>query len=404
MAIYHCSVKPVQRSKARSAVAAAAYRSRSAIYDERTGLGYSYEAKSRDLVHAEIVGFPGDRASLWNLAEACETRKDATTAREFEVALPAELSREENIELTRQFSEWLNETQGCAVDFCIHSGAGDNPHAHILTTTRSVDEKGTFSAEKIAREWSDKKRKAHGLPGRQSELMTVRKQWEQFVNAQLEPENQVDHRSHQDRGLDEVPQIHIGPTAHAMQKEKGIKTERVKRNEEIKSINVDIRNLLGELDEVHQEKEKAGKENIRKQTIALVEKEPLPEATGMNRRDQSALSKWWESVKERLEKATRKFKPAAKTFSQETAQDHAQTVAAGKNYSPELIEKAGLMGPPKEPRQPEPQEPEKGKSSLLEQAQGIEHLRSGKLGNSGTKQPQKPTWKRWGDHDPYTPK
>jgi len=123
VAIYHLTAKPVQRSAGKSSVAAAAYRSRSTLYDERQNMSFSYSA-ALDLVHAEIVGFSGDRGTLWNMAEAMENRKDATTAREYEVALPRELCEPAQIELAREFATWLNDTQGCVVDFAIHSGSG----------------------------------------------------------------------------------------------------------------------------------------------------------------------------------------------------------------------------------------------------------------------------------------
>src|SRR3546814_7783441 len=40
-----------------------------------------------------------DRERLWNAAELAETRKNATVAREYEIALPVELSTDERREL-----------------------------------------------------------------------------------------------------------------------------------------------------------------------------------------------------------------------------------------------------------------------------------------------------------------
>ena len=96
MAIYHLSVKAISRSAGRSATAAAAYRAGCKIADERTGEIHDYTRKggvqSADLVLPD--GAPEwafDRSALWNAAESAEKRKDACVAREFEVALPAEL-------------------------------------------------------------------------------------------------------------------------------------------------------------------------------------------------------------------------------------------------------------------------------------------------------------------------
>src|SRR5881275_2353335 len=102
--MFHLSVKPISRAAGRSATAAAAYRSGQLIVDERTGEVHDYTRKS-DVVHSEILVPPGapawaeDRTALWNAAEAAERRKDARVARDYEVAIPKELTREEGIEL-----------------------------------------------------------------------------------------------------------------------------------------------------------------------------------------------------------------------------------------------------------------------------------------------------------------
>ena len=44
-----------------------------------------------------------DREKLWNAVEEVETAKDSRLAREFVVALPIELSREQQIELLQDF-------------------------------------------------------------------------------------------------------------------------------------------------------------------------------------------------------------------------------------------------------------------------------------------------------------
>ncbi len=76
-----------------------------------------------------------DRSTLWNAAEFAEKRKDARVAREFEVALPHELSAEERLEAAREMAQELADRYGAAVDFAIHAPheASDvrNHHAHI---------------------------------------------------------------------------------------------------------------------------------------------------------------------------------------------------------------------------------------------------------------------------------
>ncbi|WP_162129817.1 MobA/MobL family protein, partial [Sinorhizobium fredii] len=100
MAINHLSAKPISRSSGRSAVASAAYRCAVRLTNERDGLVHDFTRKE-GVEHTEIVLPEGvsadwalDRSTLWNAAEFAENRKDARVAREFEIALPHELSAE----------------------------------------------------------------------------------------------------------------------------------------------------------------------------------------------------------------------------------------------------------------------------------------------------------------------
>src|SRR5271157_1283857 len=176
MASYHLSAKIVQRSSGRSAVAAAAYRSRSSIYDKSQGLTFDYTRK-KDLAHSEIL-LPehapsrlADRPTLWNEVEKVERRRDAQLAREIELALPAELTLNQNIELVREFVTTNFVEHGMIADINIHTKK-DNPHAHILLTTREVNENG-FG--KKVRSWNAT-----------SKLLTWREEWAKIQNQKLQ--------------------------------------------------------------------------------------------------------------------------------------------------------------------------------------------------------------------------
>ena len=203
MASYHLSAKMVQRSSGRSAVAAAAYRSRTTMYDQRQGLTFDYSRK-KDLSHSEIF-LPEhapekfkDRPTLWNEVEKAERRCDAQLAREIEVALPSELTLEQNKELVREFVRDNFVDQGMIADVNIHTKKG-NPHAHILLTTREVSEKG-FG--KKVRSWNAN-----------AKLQHWREEWAKLQNQKLLSSGhdiQVDHRSFEDRGIELIPQTHLG--------------------------------------------------------------------------------------------------------------------------------------------------------------------------------------------------
>ena len=101
MAIYHLEAKVVGRGAGRSAVAASAYLSCSRLYNDYDGIQHDY-TKKQGLVWQEVF-LPEyapqewqDREKLWNAVEEVETAKDSRLAREFVVALPIELSREQH--------------------------------------------------------------------------------------------------------------------------------------------------------------------------------------------------------------------------------------------------------------------------------------------------------------------
>ncbi len=254
MAIYHLTTKAVSRAKGQSSIASAAYRSGEKIENERTGEIADYTRK-QEVDHKEIIGFDGSRSELWNKAEKAEKRKDATLAKEYEVALPKELNREQKIELAREYGNYLHERHKVAVDICIHKIDSDNPHAHILTTTREV-KNGNELGDKTAREWSDTKRKKHGLEGRKQDLLEARQKWEECANRALERaqvRERIDHRSLKNQGIDREPQIHVGATATAMER-KGIQTERGNINRS----RMDLVKLKNEFNQVHAQRVKLG--------------------------------------------------------------------------------------------------------------------------------------------------
>ena len=158
MASYHLSVKTVKRSAGRSATAAAAYRSASVIECDREGRMHDYTAKRGVeacfiLAPADAPDWAQDRAALWNAAEARETRSNSVTAREWELALPSEISDAARIEITRAFAAQLVERYGVAADVAIHAphreGDQRNHHAHILTTTRVLSAEGLTDKTRI---------------------------------------------------------------------------------------------------------------------------------------------------------------------------------------------------------------------------------------------------------------
>lgn len=241
MAIFHCQAKAISRATGRSATAAAAYRAGCRIEDTRTGEIHDYRNKKGATPH-EIITADGtkiDRSELWNLAEAAEKRKDAKVAREWELALPEELSPEARTALALSFAKELADRYGVAADVCIHepgkNGDSRNHHAHILTTTR------TFSKGQLG----EKTRILDRPMTSGKEVEKMREKWAELVNLSLEKaglEARIDSRSLADQGIPRLPTVHVGPTATAMER-KGKSTERgainrtrIAQNQEIEEL------------------------------------------------------------------------------------------------------------------------------------------------------------------------
>ena len=211
------------------------------------------------MLHSELV-LPADagewsRSRLWNAAEQAEKRKDGRTAREWEIALPDELSAQERRELTVRFAKGLAAKYGCAVDIALHApdreGDQRNWHAHLLTTTRKVSA-GAFG-EKCGIELSDTKRLSLGLGPARIEVESVRQMWADQVNRQLEEaqsSERVDHRSiavqreeaiqnkQQAKviALDRAPQVKLGWKVIQMER-RGASSDRGNQLREVKSEN-----------------------------------------------------------------------------------------------------------------------------------------------------------------------
>lgn len=316
MAIYHCHCKIISRGQGRSAVGAAAYRSGEKLYNEYDGIEHDYTKKG-GVAYSEIMLCENapkeyqDRQTLWNAVEKIEKGSKAQLAREYEVALPVELSREEQIQLVRDFAKENFVDKEMCVDFSIHDKENGNPHAHIMLTTRPINENGEWGMKEKKDYMRDENGERVPLIDKKTGLQKVdsrnRKQWKreyvQFndwntkdflyrsreswaekVNQELERKNvpqRVDHRSYNEQGIEQIPTQHIGVSANAMEK-RGIESQRGNENREIKKANGQIQTI--EILEKQTQKEIAFiREDIswnrHHEEIAKIE-EMLPKAAG----------------------------------------------------------------------------------------------------------------------------
>ena len=221
--------------------------------------------RKRGIVHSEIL-LPSnappdfqDRGTLWNSVEQIEKACNSQLARELEVALPIELSREEQVRLVRAYCSSQFVSRGMCADFNIHDTGSGNPHAHILLTMRPMDAHGKWrpksKKEYVLDENGERIRLSSGrYKTRKVDLVdwnsqenaeVWRKVWADLANEFLERNNRperIDHRSYERQGVDLLPTIHEGATVRAMEK-KGIRTEKGEFNRWIKATNAVIKDI-----------------------------------------------------------------------------------------------------------------------------------------------------------------
>lgn len=253
--------------------------------DDSTGLVHDF-TKKRGVVFTEVA-LPAhvppeyaDRNVLWNAVEKVEKKSNAQLAREIEVALPKELSRECQIEIVRRYVQDNFVSVGMCADWALHVARcpGDigsartgaerrksdgNPHAHIMLTMRGIKSDGT---------WAQKEKKVYALDedgnriplidpatgeqklGKRNEKLwkriTVepndwndhskaeiwRKSWADICNEYLSLEQQIDHRSYKRQELDLEPTIHEGYRARKMEKA-GFVSNRCEYNRIVRKLN-----------------------------------------------------------------------------------------------------------------------------------------------------------------------
>lgn len=250
MAIYHLSMQVISRSKGQSAVASAAYRSGEQLVDERTGeiKHYQRETDPETMILApeNSPEWVYDRNRLWNEVEGAEKRKDSQLAREINIALPNELSNEQQKELIQEFAQKEFVDKGMVADIAIHRDDLNNPHAHVMLTMRTIDENG-FG--KKNREWNadfaNSKQNERGYVKSSEQCLDIREQWANHANKALEQANvneRISHLSHDARGLEQLPTVHLGHVANEMEK-RGVQTDRGDLNRDREEYNAQVIDL-----------------------------------------------------------------------------------------------------------------------------------------------------------------
>jgi hypothetical protein len=216
MASFHLSIKNGKKGKAASH---SAYIAREGKYG-RNGKGEDLQLRQ----HGNLPSWAGDQPAIfWSAADKFE-RSNGTAYVEFEMALPVELTATQRVELVKEFAERVGGNK--PYEFAIHApeaalGKVSQPHAHLMVNNRVPDDVDRprelhFRRYNAAHpELGGCKKDSGGRHRGEMKVLavSVRETWAQLQNQYLEKEghaDRVDHRSYRDRGLDKVPERHLG--------------------------------------------------------------------------------------------------------------------------------------------------------------------------------------------------
>lgn len=245
MALFHLNVSSIGKSSGSSACASAAYRSCSAITqtikDPQTGIEISYIhdfSNKKGLAFSKVFAPEGadgwclNRQELWNKVEIREAHIRGRYARDIKLALQKEFTLEQNIQI---LSEYVKDTfvrDGIIADVNIHMDDTNNPHAHIMLTTRKLEMNDND-------EWvfGNKNR----LLDSKGWLVQIRNNWSDINNKYFmihDIDQSISHESYEDRGLGFIKStIHEGAAKHTENQD--IALERPEYNRDIVNQNLE---------------------------------------------------------------------------------------------------------------------------------------------------------------------
>ena len=294
LAIFHCNIQIIGRSSGKTATAAAAYRSGTKIVDDEFGKTHDYTRKggvafSEILLCANAPSKYSERQILWNEVQKIEKQKNAQLCREIEVALPIEFSRNEQIEVVREYIKKNFTDKGMIADWSLHDKSDGNPHAHILLTMRPLKPNGEWGAKRkdsyvlddsgnripvIDPKTGKQKIGARGKKmwerisvsltdwNDQTKAEEWRKSWADICNEHLKGQDHIDHRSYARQGKKQLPTIHEGYVARKIAKS-GRHSNIISYNQQVRQHNAleqaneqDIQTAENELKQLENELEK----------------------------------------------------------------------------------------------------------------------------------------------------
>lgn len=253
MAIFHMSFSNISAGKGRSAIASAAYRSGEKLFDDKEGRSYFYARsvmpESFILTPKNAPKWANDRQKLWNEVEKKDRKANSRYAKEFNVALPVELTNEEQKALITKFVQETFVDKGMVADVAIHRDHEENPHAHVMLTNRPFNPDGSWGLKSKTQYVLDKNGKQlltkNGNP-KQRKIWLVdwdkpgkveewRHAWAEEVNSLFQAKGmpeRISEKSYEEQGIEKTPTKHEGHNSQT--KEKHL-TKQLRSKTELKS-------------------------------------------------------------------------------------------------------------------------------------------------------------------------
>ena len=253
MAIFHMSFSNISAGKGRSAIASAAYRSGEKLFDDKEGRSYFYARsvmpESFILTPKNAPKWANDRQKLWNEVEKKDRKANSRYAKEFNVALPVELTNEEQKALITKFVQETFVDKGMVADVAIHRDHEENPHAHVMLTNRPFNPDGSWGLKSKTQYVLDKNGKQlltkNGNP-KQRKIWLVdwdkpgkveewRHAWAEEVNSLFQAKGmpeRISEKSYEEQGIEKTPTKHEGHNSQT--KERKAFNEAVKEQDRTK--------------------------------------------------------------------------------------------------------------------------------------------------------------------------
>lgn len=247
------SFSNISAGKGRSAIASAAYRSGEKLFDDKEGRSYFYARsvmpESFILTPKNAPKWANDRQKLWNEVEKKDRKANSRYAKEFNVALPVELTNEEQKALITKFVQETFVDKGMVADVAIHRDHEENPHAHVMLTNRPFNPDGSWGLKSKTQYVLDKNGKQlltkNGNP-KQRKIWLVdwdkpgkveewRHAWAEEVNSLFQAKGmpeRISEKSYEEQGIEKTPTKHEGHNSQT--KERKAFNEAVKEQDRTK--------------------------------------------------------------------------------------------------------------------------------------------------------------------------